>query len=260
MFHLVSLALVALLQGAPSNIVSEPLAYSDGNVELEGVIFYDESVAKPRPGVIVVHEWWGLNDYAKQRARELAEAGYVAFAIDMYGKGVGSTTPEGAQKLASQVYPPQIMRQRAKVGFEAFAAHPRVDSSQLGAIGFCFGGTTVTQMAYSGLPLKAVVSLHGSLPPLPIEDRGKVQASILVLHGDADTLVPEPAVTAFLNSLRSTEIDWQFVRYSNAKHAFTNPAQKDSTMEGVGYHPVAERRAMQAVREFLAERLGLEAE
>lgn len=254
MTSLAMLMFVALAQEAEApQIVSKPLAYTDGNVQLEGVVYYDPSIKTPRPGVIVVHAWWGLNDFPKSVAKSLAEEGYVAFALDMYGKGVLATDAAGARELSSKLYAPQAMRQRATAGYKAFTALPQVDKSRVGAIGFCFGGTTVTQMAYTGLPLKAVVSLHGNLPALQAEDRDKVKASILALHGDADTVVPDEQVQAFLASLRGTGLDWELVRYADAQHSFTTPDGRDAA--STRYNPIAAKRAMRAMRNFLAEHL-----
>lgn len=235
-------------------VTTEPLTYRHGDVELEGFLAYDEKFEGKRPAVIVIHEWWGLNDFARQKARKLAELGYVAFAIDMYGKGVVTDSAEEASKLAGPFgRDPALMRVRARAGYEALVEHPRVDRSRIGAIGFCFGGAGVQHMAYDGLDLKGVVSFHGNPIPVREEEAAGVKAAILVLHGAADTLIPDAAMQAYLDAMRKTKIDWQLVSYGGAKHSFTNPAADALGMEGVGYDRRTHLRAWEAMRAFFTE-------
>ncbi len=238
-------------------IVTQAVPYKDGDVALEGFLAYDDAAAGKRPGVLVVHEWWGLNDFAKEKARQLAELGYVALAVDMYGKGKVAETPDEAGKLAGQFRDnPALMRQRAKAAYDTLAANSRVDATKIGAIGFCFGGTTVVQMAASGLNLAGVVSFHGGLGPIPEEDAQKIKAKVLILHGAADTLVPEENIKGLLDVLSTAGVDWQMVMYAGAKHSFTNPASGKLNMPGVGYDEKAAKRSWQAMRDFFGEVLG----
>lgn len=233
-------------------IVTETIDYRHGDVELQGYLAYDDATDKPRPAVIVVHEWWGLNDFARQQARELAEHGYVAFALDMYGKGKVTTDPQQAGQWAGQFSQDESLRQsRAAAGFHQLREHKLVDKNNIAAIGFCFGGTTVLQMAYAGLPLKGVVSFHGGLKPLREADAGRVRAAVLILHGDADSLVPESAVNQTVDSFREGNLNWTFIRFAGAKHSFTNPKSDDLKMDGVGYDPQADQLSHRFMYDFL---------
>lgn len=242
---------------APAKIVTEVVAYRHGALECRGYLAYDDALPGPRPGVLVVHEWWGLNDFAKEKTRALAELGYVALAVDMYGQGQVVTTAEEAGKLAGQFRgDATLWRERAKAGLDALAANPRVDPRKIAAIGFCFGGSTVLQMAAAGYDLAAVVSLHGGLAPIPEADAARIKARILVLHGAADTLVPDEALKAFQDSLRKSRADWQIVIYGGAKHSFTNPEADRLNMAGVGYDANTARRAWAQMKALFDETFG----
>ncbi|MEP0845419.1 MAG: dienelactone hydrolase family protein [Phycisphaerae bacterium] len=235
----------------------KPLPYTHGETALEGYLTYDDAHKAKRPGVLVVHEWWGLNDFARREAEQLARLGYVALAIDMYGKGVTTSDPTEAGKLSGQFRgDPQLVRGRAAAGLNALIETGLVDAARVGAMGFCFGGMVVQQMAYGGLELKGVASFHGSLVPLPEADAPKVKAAVLILHGAADTLIPDEAIRAWQDAMRKTTIDWQFVSLGGAKHSFTNPASTSLGMQGVGYDERADRRAREMMRAFFAEVLG----
>lgn len=254
---LVSLLAAQLSASALAEVVAKPLAYKHGDTLLEGFLAYDDGHKEKRPGVLVVHEWWGLNDFARREAEQLARAGYVALAIDMYGKGVTTSEPAEAGKLSGQFRgDPALVRGRAEAGLKALIDTGLVDAGRVGAMGFCFGGMVVQQMAYGGLELKGVVSFHGSLVPLPEADAPTVKAALLVLHGAADTLIPDEAIRAWQDAMRKTAIDWQFVSFGGAKHSFTNPASTKLGMEGVGYDERADRRAREMMRAFFAEVLG----
>lgn len=252
-----TLFVLALAGTAMGKVVTEAVPYRDGDVELEGYLAYDDAVEGPRPAVIVVHEWWGLNDFAKLQARRLAELGYVAFAVDMYGKGKVTEKAEQASQWARALYgDPAKWRQRARAGFDVVAGHERVDRRRIAAIGYCFGGATVQQMAWAGLPLAGVVSFHGSLVAPSAEEAQAARARVLILHGAADTHVSDEALLKFVDALRGTDVDWQLVMYSDAKHSFTNPGADAHGMEGVGYDKQAAARSWQAMRVFFGELFG----
>ncbi len=239
---------------AGAKIVTEAVPYRHGEVELEGFLAYDDSRTGRQPAVLVVHEWWGLNDFAKDKARALAELGYVAFAVDMYGRGKVTSDPNEAMKLASPFRTDTTLtRDRARAALDVVAAMERVDPQRIVAIGFCFGGTVVLQMAYAGYDLVGVVSFHGSLPVLPEADAKGVKARLLVLHGAADSTVPDERVAAFQAALRKTTIDWRLITYGGAKHAFMNPDADKLGFEGVGYDARTARRAWQDMRTFFGE-------
>lgn len=243
-------------QWAGAAIVTEQIAYEHDGVALEGYLARDDARPGKLPVVLVVHEWWGLNDFARERARALAELGYIAFAVDMYGKGVVTSDPNEAGRLASQFRgKPELWRGRFKAALDAACAYPRADVARVAAIGFCFGGSTVLSAAAAGFELRAVVSFHGSLIPVTDAEAKNIRARILVLHGAADTLVPDAAVTAYQDSLRKSGADWEFVTYGGAKHGFMNPAADELKMPGVGYDRRAAERAWQHMRTCFAEAL-----
>lgn len=232
----------------------EILTYQDGKTTLEGYLVYDDSIKGARPGVIVVHEWMGLNDYAKRRADMLASEGYVALAADIYGQGVRPTTPDEAGKTAGLYKNDrELTRSRAQAALKALKKNPLVDGKHIGAIGYCFGGMTVLELARSGADLQGIVSFHGSLDaPKPAEP-GKVKAKVLVLHGADDPHVPAADVAAFQDEMRRARADWNLVVYGGAKHGFTNPDNDKLKMNGVGYNAQADRRSWKAMEDFFAE-------
>jgi dienelactone hydrolase len=243
---------ILLPAAAHAAIQTETVEYKDGETVLKGHLVYDDSLEGKRPGVIVVHEWWGLNDYAKKRAEMLAELGYVAFAVDMYGDDkVTSHAPDAQgwmQQITSNV---DAWRARALAGLEALKTNARVDTDDLAAIGYCFGGATVMQMAYAGADLDAVVSFHGSLPPAP--EGADIKASLLAAHGSADSFVPPEKVDAFEQSLDAAGADWQLVAYGGARHGFTNPGAGDYGMDNLKYDANADRRSWALMQSFLDE-------
>jgi len=239
------------LEGA---IVKKPIEYKHGDVTLEGYLAYDDARPGKLPGVLVVHEWWGLNDYAKGRAEQLAKLGYIAFAVDMYGKGVSTTKPDEAGKLAGKVRP--ILRDRAKAGLDVLLSQPNVDKDHVAAIGYCFGGTTVLELAFSGAPLAGVVSFHGNLPQPSAEDLKRTKAKILVCHGAADTFLNDKQISDFQKALDSAKLDWQMIYYGGAVHAFTNPGADKVGLQGVAYDKNADARSWRLMRDFFDEVLG----
>lgn len=234
-----------------AKIVMQAVSYEHDGVQLEGWLAYDDSVSAPRPGVLVVHEWWGLNDYIKSRTEQLAKLGYVAFALDMYGKGVKTTDPKKAGELAGQFYGKPLMAERARAGLEQLMKSGKVAQGKLAAIGFCFGGSTAQALAYSGAPIAGAVSFHGSPVPAPAD--GKTRARILMLHGAADTFVKPEEITEFEKAATGAGIDWQWISYANAVHAFTNPDAGSFNIPGIAYNEPAARRSWQHMRVFFGE-------
>lgn len=254
--------LVAVLVGAGgcpvvgAEIVTKSVAYEHDGVALEGFLAFDDAVKGRRPGVLIVHEWWGLNDYARERARQLARMGYVAFALDMYGKGVLATTAEQAGRLSSQFKGQALMRTRARAGLDVLLRDERVDPRRVVAIGYCFGGTTVLELAYSGAELAGVVSFHGGLVPARGDDLTRIRARILVCHGADDPFVPDEEVAAFQRSMKAARADWQMISYGRAVHGFTNPGVDAFKIEGARYDAAADRRAWRHLGDFLEEVCG----
>jgi dienelactone hydrolase len=237
---------------AQAAVKTEAVEYKDADVALEGMLAYDDAVQGARPLVLVVHEWWGLNDYAKGRARQLAEMGYTAFAVDMYGKGVVAKDPKQAGELAGKLKADRkAMRQRIAAALEAVKSNPRVDPKRIAAIGYCFGGTTVLELARGGADIAAVVSFHGTLDKA--SDTKGCHAKVLVCTGADDRTVPMTQIAAFAEEMRADKVDYQINIYGGAVHAFTNPASGDDPSKNVAYNAAADRRSWQAMKDFLAE-------
>jgi dienelactone hydrolase len=247
-----------------AKIVTKSVAYEHAGVKLEGYLAYDDaqvSAAKKAPGVLVVPEWWGLNDYAKSRAEQIAKLGYVAFATDMYGAGVTTTDAKTAGELAGPFYGKPLMAERAQAGLDQLLATGLVDSKQVAGIGYCFGGSTVQALAYTGAPLAAIVSFHGGLLPVPADAATKTKAKILICHGAVDPMVSKESVDAFTHSMNEGKFDYQFISYAGAIHAFTNPeADKLAASAGltgkVGYNAAADHRSWTHMKGFLKEVFG----
>ena len=247
-------ALIVLSAPAGAAVVSETVTYMDGDTQLEGHIFYDDASSDKRPGVLVVHEWWGLDDYAKNRATMLAELGYVAFAADMYGKGKVTEHPDEAKQwmMVNAANVP-AWRARAELALQQLKQHPMTDNDKTAAIGYCFGGATVVELAYSGADLDGVASFHGSLP-LPVEgETPDLKASLLLFHGNADPFVEKSHVEKFRESLTALAADWEMVEYGGVMHSFTNPAADQHGMPALKYDANADQRSWARLQQFFDE-------
>ncbi len=222
------LSMVTLLVGlsqAQAAVVGKEISYRADNVELKGYIAYDDSISVKRPGVVVVHEWWGLNDYARKRAEMLAKAGYVALAVDMYGEGRQATHPDEAGKFAAEVRNNLPMaRKRFMAGLKVLKDNPFTDPERLAAIGYCFGGGVVLQMARESIDLQGVVSFHGELGSAEPAKPGAIKAEILVFNGAADKFTPLKTIQSFIEEMINAEADFSFHSLPGAMHSFTNPA------------------------------------
>lgn len=239
-----------------AELVTEVVEYRDGSALLEGYMAYDNSFEGKRPGVLVVHEWTGHGEYARKRAEMLAGLGYIGFAIDMYGKGIFAKNHEEAAQL-SGIYSKdrRLMRSRAKAALDFFLQNPLLDTKKIAAIGYCFGGTTVLEMARAGFDLKGVASFHGGLgTPLPAQP-GDIKASVLVLHGANDDFTNKD-VSAFQQEMRNSGADWQMNIYSGAVHGFTVWTKDRDPSDGIAYNPTADRRSWAALKLFLTEIFG----
>jgi dienelactone hydrolase len=245
--------ILALCQASPAKVVSQKVDYRHNDTTFQGYLSYDDTAKGKRPGVLVVHEFWGLNEFAKERADKLSEMGYVALAVDMYGEGKVTQDREEARKLAGHVRSTPLMRERANAGLEVLRKHNLVDPQKLAAIGFCFGGTTVLELAYSGADVKGVVSFHGGLTAPKPDDLKNIKASILVLHGAEDSHIKPEEIKAFQDGMRQAGADWQMVYYGGAVHSFANPKAGSDKSKGVAYDPKAAARSWQHMRLFLKE-------
>jgi len=241
---------------ARAEIKLVPVDYTEGGTDLQGYLAYDDAVTTPRPGVLVVQEWWGVNDYPKMRARQLAELGYVAFAADMYGKGKVTDDPKQAGEWAGPLIKDRAkMRARVTAGLEELKKQKQVDANKIAAIGYCFGGTAVLELARSGADLAGVVVFHGGLSsPLPAV--GEIKPKILVCTGADDPNVKIDQIVAFEAEMKALKADAQVNIYPFAVHAFTNPNADKHHIPGVGYNEQADKRSWQAMKDFLAETIG----
>lgn len=217
-------------EGAP-NIKEEAVSYEIEGKKYNGYIYYTEGQKGKRPGILVVHEWWGLNDYSRGRAKQLAQLGYISMAVDMYGNGKTAEDPKTAQELAMPFYKnPALAKERLEVALNLLKKYPQTDSSKMAAIGYCFGGFVVLNAAKLGADLKGVVSFHGGLGGAK-PDKNITKAKILVCHGAADPFT-NPEVDGFKKEMDNAGIDYTFKAYPNATHAFSNP---NATAKGIKY-------------------------
>ena len=247
---------VVLLSGlsAEAAVQTKTVTYKHGDLECRGFLAWDDVVSGKRPGVLVVHEWWGLDEYAKQRAQQLAKLGYVAFAADMYGEGKTVEHPQDAGKLAASVrMNVENWRQRASVALNVLKSQPQCDGGKLAAIGYCFGGSTVLQLAYSGTDLKVVASFHGALPTASAEEAKSVKARVLVCNGGADTFISEDAIKAFRGALDKAGLKYDFVSYPGVKHSFTVPNADSRGIDGLKYDKRADEDSWKRLTQLFAE-------
>lgn len=233
-------------------VQTKAIPYKHGDIQLEGSLYWDDTVSGKRPGILVVHEWWGLDGYAKHRAEELAKLGYVAFAADMYGKGKVTEHPQEATQMASQVRANvKDWQARAQKGLDVLKAQEACDASRIGAIGYCFGGSTVLQLAYSGADVKGVVSFHGA-PQTP-EGTTAIKSRILICHGAADKFIPEESLQKMRAALDKAKADWMLVYYSGAEHSFTVAGADKRGIPGMKYDAHADQRSWHEMQDFFKD-------
>ena len=251
---LLSLAASALPTRPPVDVKTREVEYRQGETVLQGLVAWDDAARGKRPGVLVVHEWWGLNEHARDQAKRLAEAGYVGFALDMYGKGKVTTHPQDAQAFASEAMKdPAVLAARFNAALEQLKRDPHVDSTRIAAIGYCFGGGVVLAMARAGADLAAVVTFHGSLGTATPAQPGKVKARVLVLAGGADPFVPPEQVEGFKREMQAAGAHFDVVTYPGAKHGFTNPDADKVGMPGLAYNAAADKESFEALLKMLKE-------
>lgn len=240
---------------AEAAVRMEPFPYGKGETRLIGQVAWDETIKGPRPAVLVIHEWWGLNDYARERAKTLASMGYLALAADIYGDGFETKDPAKARELAGKYREGDraLLRERVLAAFEALKAHPLADKRRIAAIGYCFGGTAVLELARSGTELNGVVSFHGGLSTTVPAPAGGIRTKVLVLHGADDPSVPPADVQAFQDEMRKSGADWLMVAYGGAVHTFTNPAAGNDPSRGSAYNEKAALRSWEHMKDFFAE-------
>jgi dienelactone hydrolase len=224
-------------KSAAPSVKEENVSYSADTTTLNGFVAYDQNSTAKRPVVLIVHEWWGLNDYVRRRAKQLAEMGYLAMAVDMYGNGKTAANPQEALAYAMPFYSnPQLAKARFDAALNKIKTYAQADTANVAAIGYCFGGSMVLNVAKMGDPLAGVVSFHGGLAGVPA-NKDLLKAKVLVCHGNADSFVPAQEVAQFRKSMDSIGADYTFKTYDSATHAFTNP---DATEAGKRFNlPIA---------------------
>lgn len=246
-----TLTLMALpIKPALAEIVEAPIEYTSAGVLCEGWHAYDGSVDGDRPAVLIVHQWTGLTDYEKRRARMLAELGYNVFALDIYGKGIRPQPPESGKVAGIYKSDRDLFRQRLQDGLAVLKNLPRTDASKMAAIGYCFGGTGVLELARSGAEIDGVVSFHGGLGTPTPEDAKNVRAEVLVLHGAVDPFVPVEEVSAFHQEMLAANVAYTFTAYPDAVHAFTQEMAGEDPSRGAAYNAEADARSWEAMKLF----------
>lgn len=254
----IAMAVVTLTAGvSPAAVVTKTIDYEYDGTKLKGFLAYDDTVKEKRPGVLVVHEWWGLNDYAKERCKKLAEHGYVAFACDMYGDGKFTEHPDDAGKMATAVRMNlKLWRGRAEAGLKQLASQPNVDPAKLAAIGYCFGGSTCLQLAYSGADLKAVATFHAALPTPTPEEAKAIKAKLLICNGADDTFISEKSINDFKEALKNAGVHFTFENFPGAVHSFTVPDADKVGLKGMKYDKAADEKSWKMMLDLFKETLG----
>ncbi|NNG46018.1 MAG: dienelactone hydrolase family protein [Deltaproteobacteria bacterium] len=252
--------LMAMVVSAHGDIRGEPVQYVAGDTTMKGYLAYDNGFSGKRPGILVVHEWWGHNEYARKRARMLAGLGYVALAVDMYGEGKQARHPDDAGKFSGEI------RKNMSLGRERFLAarkvlqeHKFTDPKRIGAIGYCFGGSVVLQMARDGMDLAGVASFHGGLTTEAPAKPGSVKAKILVLNGADDKLIKPEQIEAFKKEMKTAGADFRFLSYPGAAHSFTNPDADDYARKfniPLGYNADADKKSWTEMETFFKDIFG----
>jgi dienelactone hydrolase len=228
--------------------------YKQGDTVLEGFLAYESGGPARKPGVLVVHDWLGVSDDTRKRAEQLARMGYVAFAADVYGKGVRPANGKEAAPLAGKYKADRnLLRARVMAGFDELARQPNVEPDRIAAIGYCFGGTTVLELARAGAKVVGVVSFHGGLDSPTPADGKNIKGKVLALHGADDPFVSKADLEAFEQELRAAGVDWQLVKYGGAVHSFTIVGAGNDNSKGAAYNATADRRSWKAMEAFFAE-------
>ncbi len=256
LFLLLPLTLLAALP-LQAAVKSDVVEYQSDGTTCVGTLVYDDAWTSARPGVLVTHDWMGNTERTAQQAVKLAKLGYVAFCVDVYGKGVRPASTEEASTLAGQYKGNRpLMRARMHAGLDALLATKKVDAKRVGAIGYCFGGTCVLELARAGQPVAATVTFHGGLSTPTPEDAQNIVGRVLVLHGADDPYVKTEEVAGFEKEMKATKVDWQLVSYGNAVHGFTHQGAGTDNSAGYAYNAAADQRSWKAMAGLFAETFG----
>jgi len=238
------------------SLMNEAVEYKHGETKLQGFMVYDDSTIDPRPGVIIVHDLMGIDDLVKVQAERVGEMGYIAFAIDMYGKGIRPQNKQEAMTESRKYRDDrELMRARVMAAVNHFIRHPLVDG-RVAIIGFGFGGQAALETAMTGIEVEGVVSLYGNLDTPNPEDAKKIKTRVLVLHGAGDPFVPKSEVDTFQQQMRNTEVDWQMIILGGAVHGFSDMDSGPDEYTGIAYNRQADKRSREAIKVFFAEFFG----
>jgi dienelactone hydrolase len=255
-FPAAALSLITAIT-AFAEIKTEVVEYKDGDTVLEGFVAYDDSKTGPRPGVLVIHDWMGLQEYPKRRAKMLAELGYVAFAADIYGKGVRPVAqPDCAREAGKYKGDLPLLRRRVTLGYDQLLKRKEVDPQKTVAIGYCFGGTTVLELARSGSPVAGVVSFHGGLATTMPAQTGGVKAKVLVCNGVDDPFVKPAERQAFKDEMTKAKVDMEFIDYPDSVHSFTKKEAGNDKASGNAYNEAADKKSWEDMKTFFKKILG----
>ncbi len=239
-----------------TNLVGKELTYSADTTEMRGYIAYDESIAEKRPGILVVHEWWGHTDYVRMRADMLAKLGYVALAVDMYGDGQKADHPDDAKKFAGMVMSNmETSVARFQAAYDQLAQHPQVDPASISAVGYCFGGSLILAFANAGMDLDGVAAFHSGVQ-LPVMPGEELQAKVLVQNGADDPMVSPQSVETYKAAMDAVDASYEYITYPNATHAYTNPHATEIGNEfdlPLAYHAEADKKSWDKLQAFLSE-------
>lgn len=252
---LAGLLLVGVLfQSAGAAIVTRTVTYEHGGLTFEGFLAYDDAITTPRPGVLIIHQWMGLTDNERMRAEMLARLGYVALAGDVYGQGVRPRNTDEARAQTAGFYADRVLfRERVHAALATLKAQAQVDPARCAAIGYCFGGTGVLELARSGGEVAGVVSFHGGLKTSLPAGPGEVSGKVLVCHGAVDPYVPPAEVQGFVEEMEAAGADYQLIMYADAVHSFTQKEAGDDPSRGAAYQAAADRRSWAHMKLFLQE-------
>jgi dienelactone hydrolase len=248
------LALISISLRA-ADIKEEPVEYISGDVACEGWKAVDASVSGKRPAILIIHQWTGLSDNEKMRAKMLAELGYNVFAADIYGKGIRPQPPEAGKEAGKYKSNRTLYRGRLNAALEVLRKDPNTDESKICAIGYCFGGTGVIELARSGARVKGVVSFHGGLDSPTPADGKNISCEVLALHGADDPFVPAADIAAFEAELKAADVKYELIKYPGAVHAFTQKAAGNDNSKGAAYNAEADAKSLEAMKAFLARLL-----
>lgn len=254
MLCLAGVVLTLMAAAVQGKIVTGTIDYKEGSTTLEGYLAYEDTITTPKPAIIVIHEWTGLNDYTKMRCEMLAKLGYVAFAADIYGKGIrAANTDEAGQLSRKHKNDRALTRARVTAALDWIKQHKLVDSTKIAAIGYCFGGMVALELARSGADVRGVVTFHGSLDTPTPGDANNIKAKVLVLHGAIDPYVSADVVKNFEKEMNDAHVNYELVKFGGAVHGFSNPNAGDDVAGGYAYNAQADKRSWQIMLNFFDE-------